>query len=127
MIKLTKKQRGIKLPFKATPRNQSALIELLEAERHRADALAATLLELRDVVTHDHETKTEFIARIKKILGADPDDRLIALFADKKRLDWLADRDNLIGNVQLTTDCVMQNMHSLRSAIDAAMRLPQPR
>ena len=46
-----------------------------------------------------------------------------AVNADKLRLDWLADRDNNIGNVQLPTMCVMNNLHSLRGAIDEAMRL----
>ena len=44
---------------------------------------------------------------------------------DKARLDWLGDPDNAIGNVQLPTECVMQNMGSLRDAIDAAMLLPR--
>ena len=43
--------------------------------------------------------------------------------ADKLRLDWLSDRENTIGNVQLPTVCVMNNMDSLRGAIDEAMRL----
>lgn len=42
---------------------------------------------------------------------------------DRDRLDWLADRDNPIGNVQLPTVCVMNNMESMRGAIDEAMRL----
>lgn len=40
---------------------------------------------------------------------------------DKLRLDWLADRNNSIGNVMLPTKCVEQNPGSLREAIDAAM------
>ncbi len=40
---------------------------------------------------------------------------------DADRLDWLADVHNTIGNVQLPTHCVENNMHSLRAAIDAAM------
>lgn len=40
---------------------------------------------------------------------------------DKARLDWLADPENQIGNVQLPTGAVMGNLHSLRAAIDAAM------
>ncbi len=42
---------------------------------------------------------------------------------DKKRLDWLSDVTNIIGNVQLPTECVINNPHSLRSAIDEAMTL----
>lgn len=45
------------------------------------------------------------------------------LRADWVRMEWLADRENTIGNVQLPTMCVMNNMHSLRGAIDEAMRL----
>lgn len=42
---------------------------------------------------------------------------------DTVRLDWLADRDNRIGNVQLPAECVACNLHSLRDAIDMAMRM----
>jgi hypothetical protein len=42
------------------------------------------------------------------------------LSKDRDRLDWLADPANQIGNVQLPTEAVMQNLHSLRDAIDAA-------
>lgn len=42
---------------------------------------------------------------------------------DAARLDWLADRDNPIGNVQLPSVCVTNNMHDMRAAIDEAMRL----
>ena len=40
---------------------------------------------------------------------------------DKERLDWLADTSNSIGNVQLPTECVTNNLASLRGAIDEAM------
>lgn len=40
---------------------------------------------------------------------------------DTQRIDWLADVNNKIGNVQLPTACVEKNPHSLRAAIDAAM------
>ena len=40
---------------------------------------------------------------------------------DAARLDWLADVENTIGNVQLPTACVERNVHSLRDAIDDAM------
>ena len=42
---------------------------------------------------------------------------------DTVRLDWLADRDNHIGNVQLPAECVAGNLHSMRDAIDMAMRM----
>ena len=50
-------------------------------------------------------------------------DAVEAAREDACRLDWLADRDNPIGNVQLPNVCVMNNMHSLRAAIDDAMRI----
>ena len=40
---------------------------------------------------------------------------------DSKRIDWLADKDNHIGNVMLPTECVERNLHSLRAAIDDAL------
>lgn len=43
--------------------------------------------------------------------------------ADTARLDWLADPENVIGNVQLPTMCVMNNLHDMRAAIDEAMKL----
>lgn len=42
--------------------------------------------------------------------------------ADAARLDWLADPENMIGAVQLPSHCVTANPHSLREAIDMAMR-----
>lgn len=46
-----------------------------------------------------------------------------ALKEDRKRIDWLADKNNNIGNVQLPNECVENNVHSLRCAIDDAMLL----
>lgn len=40
---------------------------------------------------------------------------------DARRLDWLADPAQSIGNVELPRACVEQNLHSLRAAIDCAM------
>ena len=42
---------------------------------------------------------------------------------DTARLDWLADMENNIGNVQLPTECVQAHPESLRAAIDAAMSM----
>ncbi len=39
---------------------------------------------------------------------------------DKKRIDWLADKNQSIGNVMLPTQCVERNLGSLRGAIDDA-------
>lgn len=50
-------------------------------------------------------------------------DEIEALRADGARLDWLADKDNPIGEVSLPSVCVMRNVGDMRAAIDEAMRL----
>ena len=50
-------------------------------------------------------------------------EEIVDLRKDKARLDWLQDKNNHIGNVQLPTKCVENNLHSLRAAIDEAMSL----
>lgn len=45
-------------------------------QKRRADTLAVTIRALQDVVTHDAETKADFIARVRAVLAADPDERL---------------------------------------------------
>lgn len=57
--------------------------------------------------------KKEHIAKLQRI----------ELEKDKARLDWLADRDNVIGNVLLPREIVERNLGSLRDAIDEAMML----
>ena len=42
---------------------------------------------------------------------------------DKARIDWLSDLGQVTGLVQLPEECVINNLHSLRSAIDDAMLL----
>jgi len=48
-------------------------------------------------------------------------DEVDAMERDKARIDWLADPENTIGNVQLPVGAVTENIGSLRDAIDAAM------
>ena len=48
----------------------------LEYQTRRADALAATVRALRDLVTTDHESKDSFIDRVTFVLRKDPDERL---------------------------------------------------
>ena len=62
-------------------------------------------------------------------LGADMTRELAAikaelaeLRADKARLDWLADKDNKIGNVSLPTAIVERTL-MLRDSIDLAMQM----
>ena len=65
--------------------------------------------------------------KIARYYAACNRDTILALLAERKelvrdreRLNWLADPDNTIGNVQLPLKCVTANVHSLRDAIDAA-------
>jgi hypothetical protein len=69
--------------------------------------------------------------RAGKLIGGDADEVRDALLgeierlsADKKRVDWLADKNNTVGNVQLPSACVIAHPDSLRAAIDMAMLLP---
>lgn len=55
-----------------------AFAELVRAdETKRADALAATIAALRDIVTSEAESKADFIARVRDVLGACPDQRVL--------------------------------------------------
>jgi hypothetical protein len=66
--------------------------EKVEAERKRADALAATIAALRDVVTTDAETKEEFVSRVRAVLGEDPDARVLgAVLVMRERCAKLCD------------------------------------
>ena len=42
---------------------------------------------------------------------------------DKKRLDWIADRNNNFAALQLPKQAVENNLHDMRAAIDEAIRL----
>lgn len=52
--------------------------------------------------------------------NAELEQQVERLREDAARLDWLADPNQAIGNIQLPNDCVLDNLHSLRDAIDAA-------
>jgi hypothetical protein len=79
-----------------------------DAESKRADALAATVAALRDVVTTDAETKEEFVGRVRAVLGEDPDARVLgAVLAERKRC---ADLENEPG---------IYTKHDLAAAIRA--------
>lgn len=80
--------------------------ELLEENK----ALQSECERLRKELRHTHsgyEIMQEEADRLRK---------------DKARLDWLADPDNIIGNVELPEKAVLENVHCMRSAIDAAMK-----
>ncbi len=51
-------------------------IERNELER-RADALAATIRAIREIVTTPHETKDAFIARVRFVLSSCPDEHVL--------------------------------------------------
>lgn len=54
--------------------------------KQRADTMAETIREIRDLVTYGAETKTSFIMRVRAILSADPDERVRAqAIANKSR------------------------------------------
>lgn len=56
-------------------------------EAKRADALAATIAGLRDIVTSEAESKADFIARVRELLGADPDQRVLsAVLAERQSI-----------------------------------------
>lgn len=55
----------------------------------------------------------------------DLEHKVMRLEADKRRLDWLADPANNIGQVMLPREIVERNIHSLRDAIDEAMELKE--
>ena len=48
-------------------------------------------------------------------------EELVEAEKDSARLDWLADPKNTVGNVVLPSEYIMDNLDSMRAAIDAAM------
>lgn len=69
-----------------------AVREAVEPEKKRADALAETIAALRDIVTSEAESKAEFIARVRELLGADPDHRVLsAVLAEREACAKLVD------------------------------------
>lgn len=89
--------------------------------------LAERLSAIRTESAQDAKTVEDAAARLMlqrdQILSMRAE--VMALRADARRIDWLANPTNAIGNVQLPTACVHANMHSLRGAIDMAMEIKQ--
>lgn len=56
---------------------------------NQREDLAETIRALRDVVTHDAETKADFIARVRAILADGPDTKLHCLGCTGKPLPRL--------------------------------------
>ena len=63
------------------------------------------------------ETADEIVTRLERELAEAKKDRA--------RLDWLADPANSIGIVSLPKKYVLNNLHCMRAAIDAAMAEPK--
>ena len=61
--------------FEAALMKFAALVRADETKR--ADALAATIAALRDIVTSEAESKADFIVRVRNVLGACPDQRVL--------------------------------------------------
>lgn len=60
------------------------------------------------------------------LLYAEALNEIVELEKDKSRLDWLANLDNKIGNVQLPMECIISGIDGgLRGAIDEAMGIEQ--
>lgn len=73
-------------------------------------------------VTEQASRDAEFIAAFNPSVAQELILRLRDAEQDGRRIDWLADLNNNIGNVQLPAECVLNNLHSLRAAIDEAMK-----
>lgn len=76
--------------------------------------IAGMVALLRGLSRHEHSDFS---------IGEQAAEIIECLAADAIRIDWLADPSNHMGQVQLPSACVEQNLHSLRAAIDAAMAL----
>lgn len=65
---------------------------LLEAEKKRADALAATINGILNITTTDAEGKADFVKRVNAILSQCPDARVLhAVEAEREACAKLAD------------------------------------
>ena len=96
------------------------LADRLEAESGRLTNWSSNPNDPNLQPMHDHQTKallTEAANELRALASR------AGVDGDTVRMDWLADRDNAIGNVQLPAVCVMNNLHDMRAAIDEAMRL----
>lgn len=92
---------------------------------------------LAKVFFHDIPEENDYDVHDEKHMSGDCDGCVPAyivtrfifdlLLKDKARIDWLADVDNKIGNVQLPRDIVERNLSSLRDGIDEAMLIESTR
>lgn len=78
-------------------------------------------------VTDITEYGTDFVAPLLAVVESIEQavlqsEQVRAWKKDAERLDWLADPNNSIGNVQLPAQCIRDHLDSMRAAIDVAMR-----
>lgn len=74
----------------------------LEGQTQRANALALVINDLTKMVTHDAETKQQFIERVKSILSVDPDLR-VSKFESALQA-WNAEQARRIAEVKEVID-----------------------
>lgn len=67
---------------------------------------------LRGLARHEHSDHG---------IGNEAADLIVALARDARRLNWLEDPEQRLGEVLLPCACVEQNLDSMRAAIDAAI------
>lgn len=97
----------------------------------KAPAMYDALMQISIETCFISDTKeaVELLAKLgdiasKALTGVGPSSAAInELKRDKARLDWLSDPSNHLGNVSLPTECVMNNLGSMRGAIDEAMEM----
>lgn len=100
-------------PFWTGPTGaDAALVEQAKVLRAAAAHLQRETKARQDAQRELAELREKYLALGVRVTRAEQ---------DSKRIDWLADKDNHIGNVMLPTECVERNLHSLRAAIDDAM------
>lgn len=120
MSKTNYDKRCAALSILATPGIEVSAEDADELYRCRdaIEQLRARVAELEDECNDRHDLLVEHRSQTTALQA-----RVTELESDAARLDWLADPNNNIGNVQLPTRCVLDNIGSLRAAIDAAMAM----
>ena len=93
-------------------------LEKLQGSISQIEWLIDSGINERDRLNLIHANAQEALATFDEVRNMHDE-----LMRDKARLDWLADKNNAIGAVQLPSECVERNLHSLRDAIDDAMEL----
>lgn len=103
------------------------MIDLDELERKASAATPGAAWFGADEIYYGEtalsQSDAEFMAAFNPSVAQELIRRLRDADKDSKRIDWLADANNNIGNVQLPAECVLNNLHSLRAAIDEAMKI----